>query len=113
MVLPICKAKPVVLSGQGAQLAVLPDLDPQPKDHTSSQVHSTALAGQRRKFTILPNCKAWSSVPPLWAAWPQMPSSMKHILHPAQAGEKIPSITQLLTIASSPTPVGNMVTIDL
>lgn len=66
--LPICKAELVAPSGQEAQLAVLPDLNPQPKGYTVCGVHPMAPLGK---------------------------------------GANLQS-TQLLSIVSSPAPLGSM-----
>lgn len=53
--LPICRAELLTSSGQGAQLAVLPDLGPQPMSHTSHEDHLW-LPRQGSKCATPHNC---------------------------------------------------------
>lgn len=54
--LPVYRAKLVVLSDQGVQLAVLAVLNPRPMGHTGHGALSTAPPEQRIKFEGPPNC---------------------------------------------------------
>lgn len=53
--LPICRAEPVAPSGQGAQLAVLPDMGPKPTGFTDYRNCFMAPLTQGSKFAAPPD----------------------------------------------------------